>query len=72
MRARAEGLGVDAREGWIQRPERVVLLSAPQAFFGLAFDGAILKGIIVVLTLTAWATVWQRVGVVRRAAMEAR
>ena len=42
-RARAEGLGVDAREGWIQRPERVVLLSAPQAFFGLAFDGAILK-----------------------------
>ena len=71
-RARAEGLGVDAREGWIQRPERIVLLSAPQAFFGLAFDGAILKGIMVVLTLTAWATVWQRVGLVRRAATEGR
>lgn len=71
-RARAEGLGLDAREGWIQRPERIVLMSAPQAFFGLAFGGAILKAITIVLTLSAWATVWQRVGVVRRAAVQAR
>src|SRR4029079_14557142 len=35
-RARAEALGIDAKVGVMQRPERVALLSAPQAFFGLA------------------------------------
>src|SRR6478672_3579285 len=34
-RARAESLGLDAKVGLLQRPERVVLLSAPQALFGL-------------------------------------
>ena len=31
IRARAEALGLDAKVGMVQRPERVVLLSAPQA-----------------------------------------
>jgi CDP-diacylglycerol--glycerol-3-phosphate 3-phosphatidyltransferase len=66
-RARAEGLGLDAKVGWIQRPERIVLLSAPQAFFGLAFDGAVLKFIVLFLTLTSWITVVQRIAYVRRA-----
>src|SRR3954471_5046072 len=35
-RARAETLCLDAKVGMVQRPERVTLLSAPQAFFGLA------------------------------------
>ncbi|MDQ6610968.1 MAG: CDP-alcohol phosphatidyltransferase family protein, partial [Gemmatimonadota bacterium] len=35
-RSRAEALGLDAKVGLLQRPERVTLLSAPQAFFGLA------------------------------------
>ena len=59
-RARAEALGIDAKVGVLQRPERVTLLSAPQAFFGLAFNGWILAGIIVLLTVTAWITVVQR------------
>jgi CDP-diacylglycerol--glycerol-3-phosphate 3-phosphatidyltransferase len=67
-RARAEALGIDAKVGLLQRPERVVLLSAPQAFFGLALDGFVLIGIIVVLTITAWITAIQRVAAVRRAA----
>ena len=60
-RARAEALGLDAKVGMLQRPERVVLLSAPQAFFGLTLSGWILAIIIIVLTITAWITVVQRV-----------
>src|SRR4029079_13924342 len=42
IRARAEALGLDAKVGMVQRPERIVLLSAPQAFFGLVFNGVVL------------------------------
>ena len=65
-RARAEGLGIDAQVGMLPRPERVVLLSAPQAFFGLAFGGWVLMVICVALTVTAWITVVQRVAFVYR------
>jgi CDP-diacylglycerol---glycerol-3-phosphate 3-phosphatidyltransferase len=60
IRARAEALGMDAKVGMVQRPERIVLLSAPQAIFGLGLDGLILGAIIVFLTVTAWITVVQR------------
>src|SRR5205807_2728841 len=60
IRARAEALGLDAKVGMMQRPERIVLLSAPQAFFGLALNGIILGLIIIFLTVTAWITVVQR------------
>jgi CDP-diacylglycerol--glycerol-3-phosphate 3-phosphatidyltransferase len=66
-RARAEGLGIDAKVGVMQRPERIVLLAAPQALFGLALDGLVLKSVVVVLALTSWVTVVQRVAYVRRA-----
>ena len=59
-RARAEALGIDAKVGVLQRPERVTLLSAPQAFFGLVFNGWVLAAIIILLTVTAWITVVQR------------
>jgi CDP-diacylglycerol--glycerol-3-phosphate 3-phosphatidyltransferase len=60
-RARADALGIDAKVGMIQRVERVVLLSAPQALFGLALDGLVLDSIIVVLAVTSWITAVQRV-----------
>ncbi len=61
-RARAEALGIQAKDvGMLQRPERVVLLSVPQAFFGLAVNGWVLAVIIVLLSVTAWITVVQRV-----------
>ncbi len=66
-RARAEALGIDAKVGLMQRPERVVLLSAPQAFFGLALDGWVLATIVVLLTVTSWVTAVQRVVAVYRA-----
>lgn len=69
-RARAEGLGIDAQVGMLPRPERIILLSAPQAFFGLAFGGWVLMGICVLLTVTAWITVVQRVAFVHRVTTE--
>lgn len=60
-RARAEALGIDAKVGMVQRAERVVLLSAPQAFFGLALGGWVLNTVIGVITVGAWITVIQRV-----------
>lgn len=69
-RARAEALGIDAKVGIVQRPERVTLLSAPQAFFGLALGGWVLKAIIVFLTVTAWITVVQRFAFVYKATRE--
>jgi CDP-diacylglycerol--glycerol-3-phosphate 3-phosphatidyltransferase len=65
-RARAEALGIDAKVGIMQRPERVVLLSAPQAFFGLALDGWVLSAIVVLLTVTAWITAFQRIAYVHK------
>ena len=63
-RARAETLGLDAKVGMVQRPERVALLSAPQAFFGLALNGWVLKIVIVIITMGAWITVIQRIAYV--------
>ncbi|MCC6317704.1 MAG: CDP-alcohol phosphatidyltransferase family protein [Gemmatimonadaceae bacterium] len=60
-RARAESLGIDAKVGILQRPERVTLLSAPQAFFGLALDGWVLIAICILLSVTAWITAVQRI-----------
>jgi CDP-diacylglycerol---glycerol-3-phosphate 3-phosphatidyltransferase len=65
-RARAEALGIDAKVGVMQRPERVVLLAAPQALFGLALDGIVLAAIVVLLTVTAWMTAYQRIAYVYR------
>lgn len=65
-RARGESLGADLKTGWLQRPERITLLAAPQAFFGTAFDGWILRLVILLLALTSWITVWQRMTEMRR------
>ena len=66
-RARAEALGIDAKVGVMQRPERIVLLSVPQALFGLFWNGWVLMGIIVLLTVTAWITAVQPIAFVYRA-----
>lgn len=66
-RARAESLGINAKVGMMQRPERVVMLSVPQAFFGLALGGWVLAAVVTVLAVTAWITALQRIAFVRRA-----
>ena len=69
-RARAESLGIDAKVGVMQRPERVTLLSAPQAFFGLALHGWVLMLIVGILSTTAWWTAVQRIAFVHRRTTE--
>lgn len=72
-RARAEALGIDTKDvGLIQRAERVTLLTAPQAIFGLTLHGYVLMAIVVLLALTSWITVVQRIAFVRQATMGAK
>ena len=68
-RARAEALGINAKVGVMQRAERVILLCVPQAFFGLAFNGYLLMGVVVVLTVTAWHTAILRISYVRHSTL---
>jgi CDP-diacylglycerol--glycerol-3-phosphate 3-phosphatidyltransferase len=64
-RARAEALGINAKVGVMQRAERVALLCAPQALFGLAFDGWVLRIVVVILAVSAWHTAVKRINYVR-------
>lgn len=67
-RARAEALGIEMKGiGMMERPERIALLAAPQAFFGLALDGWILRTVVLILAVTAVITFVQRVQHVARA-----
>ncbi|MFN2637326.1 MAG: CDP-alcohol phosphatidyltransferase family protein [Gemmatimonadaceae bacterium] len=70
-RARAESIGIDAKVGVMQRPERIVLLSAPQALFGLFWNGWVLMGIVILLSVTAWITAVQRIAFVYRSTKHA-
>jgi CDP-diacylglycerol--glycerol-3-phosphate 3-phosphatidyltransferase len=63
-RARAESLGIDAKVGFLQRPERVTLLAAPQALFGLTLHGWVLVAIVTLLAVSAWITAVQRIAYV--------
>lgn len=67
-RAKADLLGVDlAGVGWFERPERITLLAAPQAFFGLRWEWMVFDGVVALLALTAVVTVVQRLRHVARA-----
>ena len=67
-RARAEAVGVAMKGvGLMERPERITLLAAPQAFFGLALHGRILASVVVLLAATSVITFVQRVRHVARA-----
>ncbi len=74
-RARAETLGIAMKGvGMMERAERITLLAAPQALFGLALDGLVLRLILSVLSATAIVTAMQRIAYVHwvtKAAAEA-
>jgi CDP-diacylglycerol---glycerol-3-phosphate 3-phosphatidyltransferase len=56
-RARAEGLGLECKVGWFERPERTVLLIVAGAF-GV---GPVMPGALLLLVLLSFATAAQRV-----------
>lgn len=61
-RARAEGLGLECRVGWFERPERIVLLIVA----GLFGVGPVMSGALLVLTVLSFMTAAQRVAHVYR------
>lgn len=60
-RARAEAMGLDCRVGLMPRAERVVLLGAAALFFGEAWNGIVLKGVILILAVLTNLTAFQRI-----------
>jgi len=66
-RARADLAGIDLKGvGWLERPERITLLAAPQAFLGLRFGGRVLAGVVTLLATASVVTVVQRMRRVAR------
>ena len=55
-RARAEGLGLDCRVGWFERPERMVLIIV----MGFAGLGPVIPAGLLVLVAFSFATAFQR------------
>jgi CDP-diacylglycerol--glycerol-3-phosphate 3-phosphatidyltransferase len=64
-RARAEGLGLECRIGWLERPERIVLL-----VLGLLLGRVVLIAVIIFLAILTIITFMQRVLHVRRVTSE--
>jgi CDP-diacylglycerol--glycerol-3-phosphate 3-phosphatidyltransferase len=60
-RARAEAMGLDCRVGLMPRAERIVLVGGAGLFFGLAWNGLVLKGVILVLAVLTNVTAFQRI-----------
>ncbi|HZM16844.1 MAG TPA: CDP-alcohol phosphatidyltransferase family protein [Candidatus Krumholzibacteria bacterium] len=60
-RARAEGLGLECKVGWFERPERLAV-----TILGLLLGYRALIGATAILVLFSWATVVQRIRHVQR------
>ena len=60
-RARAEGLGMECKVGWFERPERIAV-----TVLGLFVGGQVLRIAVAVLTVFSWYTVLQRIRHVQR------
>ncbi|MFN8524714.1 MAG: CDP-alcohol phosphatidyltransferase family protein [Chloroflexota bacterium] len=68
-RARAEGLGINCEVGWLQRPERIVVLGIGMILAGLPLlpmPMAVLVAVLVALAVLTNYTAWQRMRHVAR------
>jgi CDP-diacylglycerol--glycerol-3-phosphate 3-phosphatidyltransferase len=59
-RARAEALGLDCKVGLMQRAERVVLIGLASWWFGGAYGGRVLTGVLIVMAILTNFTLFQR------------
>ena len=62
VRARAEGLGLDCKVGFMQRPERVVALAIGAIISGLINDGIAVNIAVAIIAVLANITAFWRVG----------
>lgn len=69
-RARAEGLDYDCEVGWLQRPERIVVLGSAMALSNL--HPLLLPAVLGILTVVTVVTTIQRIRHVARLALQAR
>ncbi len=60
-RAKAESLGFDCSVGLMQRGERILLIGFGSLAFGLAWNGQVLSGIIVLVALLTNFTAFHRI-----------
>lgn len=60
-RSRAETMGIDCKVGLMPRAERVVLIGASSLFFGMMWNGFVLKAVIFILAVTTNLTAIQRI-----------
>lgn len=70
-RARAEGMGLECKVGWFQRPERIILLIIGSWLGGLPLIGpGIMTIAIVVIAVLSYATAVQRILYIRKKLLE--
>lgn len=62
VRARAEGLGLDCKVGFMQRPERVVALALGAIISGVINDGIAVNIAVAIIAVLANITAFWRVG----------
>ena len=60
-KSKAEVMGLDCNVGVMQRAERVILIGLASLVFGLAWEGLVLKGAILVLAVFTNITAIQRI-----------
>lgn len=61
VRARAEGLGIECKVGFMQRPERVVLTSLGALFCGVFKDITAFEPILIMIVPLAFVAVFANI-----------
>ncbi len=71
-RARAEGLGLDCKVGFMQRGERVIMIGLASLLFGGESSGLALRVVIIAVAILANLTAFQRIVWVYQQTRESR
>lgn len=69
-KARAEGLGMTANVGIAERSDRLVVVLVATGLVGLGVPEVVLAVVLVLLAIASIVTIFQRIGTVRRQALD--